>query len=186
MARQRMRATDLNRPFPNGAGEFSPLGSTAGKTAGRGSGTLPPMSDSDTNEPISVPAEEPTEEQKHQWEEQSRLSEQITQTKDNLVREIEYAQQQVSNLYGSLPTSQGEFTNLAGSFTNIAGIASAGTQGLQDGVFSKQAFEKVAYWCHDAAQKATAADSLGAQEQHASLSDISNALSNAHAALSGV
>lgn len=143
-------------------------------------------------EPVSVPYEEPSEEQKAEWDRQAQLSDYINSVCGNLKVEVAAAEQAASILYATADSStREEIEALAGQCATLSsqGYAAASQlmeAGVQDWVYSVKACNEVGYWANSAAGHAnSAAYSESPTEIHGMLGDAHNDLVNAAASING-
>ncbi len=143
------------------------------------------MADGDDEGPISVPVEEPTEEEKEHWRREAALGEQITASRDNLRTQLEWVRHQANAV--STPMPVGALVPLAGELSGIAGMAQTAQSGLHDGSYALNAFHQVAYWANHAAGIASGTASLDTDTAlNAALADVQNSITNALGSLQGV
>ena len=145
------------------------------------------MSDeTETEEPITVPYEEPSEEDEERMRKQSELSDLISSVCAGLAHHVSVVQHAAS-IAAAAPdsTSRDEMGGLAGECSGLAGNAhGAAAQllgaGVEDWVYSVKACNEVAYWANSAAGHASAAaNSEYPTEIKSSLDQVVHDLGNA-------
>ena len=143
-------------------------------------------------EPVSVPYEEPSEEQKAEWDRQAQLSDYINAVCGNLKVEVAAAEQAASILSATADSAtREEIEAFAGQCATLSGQGyGAASQlmeaGVQDWVYSVKACNEVGYWANSAAGHAnSAAASEYPTEIHGMLGQAHNDLVNASASING-
>jgi hypothetical protein len=145
-----------------------------------------------TNDPISVPYEEPTADQQAEWQHQAELSDHISNVVGHLKQEVAAVEQAASILQSTSDTStRDEIESLVSQCTNLShegySRASQLTQaGIDDSVYSVKACNEVGYWANSAATHAqSAASSDSPTEIHGYLGSAYNDLTNAASSING-
>lgn len=119
------------------------------------------MSDDDADQgPITVPYEEPSEEDQERWRREAELGDLINSVCDTLKREVEYVQQIAS--YTNADSTREEIGTLAAHCGDLSskGYAAASqltAAGIQDWVYSVKACNEVGFRANEAAGQAYAA-----------------------------
>jgi hypothetical protein len=137
--------------------------------------------------PISVPEQPMTEEQKAYWDQQAKAGERITENQNQLRPMIDNAVQAGHIMYATTPNVDAvSASTLVGDLSSIASVANNACTGLDASTAAYNGFQTIAYWANAAGGQCSGIDALGAQEQHATLSELLNSLTNMQAGLSQI
>ncbi|HEV2780085.1 MAG TPA: hypothetical protein VGX25_11890 [Actinophytocola sp.] len=143
-------------------------------------------------EPVSVPYEEPSEEQKAEWDRQAQLGEYINAVCGQLKAEVAAVEQAAQILRATVDSaSREEIEALAGQCATLSGQGYGSASqlrdaGVQDWVYSVKACNEVGYWASSASAHATsAAASEYPTEIEGFLGSVVNDLSNASISING-
>lgn len=153
-----------------------------------------PMADDEAADegPISVPYEEPSEDEQERLRKQSELSDLISAVCGQLQHEVA-AVQHAASITASAPESatRDEMGGLAGQCSGLSakGYAAAAQlqgAGVEDWVYSVKACNEVGFWANSAAGHANAAAaSESDSEIRSSLDQVVNELGNAASSIGG-
>ena len=132
--------------------------------------------------PISVPYEEPSEEEAARIVAQAEAGERISANQAALQGQLDYAYGQVQAV--SLPMAVGGLAHLSGELHGIAGAAEAAKVDCGEGSYYMNAFNSVAYWCNHGAQVANSTSSMDNDtDLNAAHAEVGDAIISAKAAI---
>jgi hypothetical protein len=117
----------------------------------------------ETDEPITVPYEEPTEEDKARWAHEAELGQLIDAVCGQLRLDVGYVHQSAAGIAATAESStHAEFAALAAQCQDLSGRGYAAASqleaaGIGEAVYSVRACKEVGYWAHSASGRAQSA-----------------------------
>ncbi len=144
------------------------------------------------DDPIAVPYEEPSEEDKARWAHESELSQLIDSVCGQLKLDVGYVQQAAAGLAATADTStHAEFAGLAAQCHDLSGrgyaaAAQLEAAGVGAAVYSVRACKEVGFWGRSASGKAqSAAGSASDTDIRSHLDGCINDLGNGASSING-
>jgi hypothetical protein len=142
------------------------------------------MSDGTDDGPISVPYQEPSDEDKAHMDAEAALGDQITAARDSLNQTLNWLVSQVDNLPNPLPV--GGLEGLVGELQGVVSTAQTATQGLHDGTYALNAFHQVVGEAHQAISACQSSANLDNDtDLNAAREQVRNAIVGCISSLSG-
>jgi hypothetical protein len=146
----------------------------------------------DTDEPITVPYDEPTDEDKARWAHEAEQGQLIDAVCGQLKLEVGYVQHSAAGTAATADTSShAEFATLAAQCHGLSGQGYAAASqleaaGIGDSVYSVRACKEVGFWANSASGKAqSAAGADNDTDIRAHLDGCVNDLGNAAHSING-